>query len=153
MGKLIILYFTENISYFGCTNNILPHVLLLLWIIIVVYDLLYFVYVYDHCKNVWPLTCIRNDTITFWKPNFNYNNKGRYKRYFIIDQQIARHFVHYCECLSLLCNSNNKPFFTSSISANHNNGWLRFGLANAINNYLSLKIVLCVGNFLTLSAQ
>ena len=36
------------------------------------------------------------------------------KRYFIIDQQIACHFVHYSECLyqppSHLCNSNNQPF-------------------------------------------
>ena len=36
------------------------------------------------------------------------------KRYFIIDQKIARHFVQYNESLStfpfLLCNSNNKPF-------------------------------------------
>ena len=37
--------------------------------------------------------------------------KSCYKRYFIVVQQIARHFVHYRECLyhppSLLCNSNN----------------------------------------------
>ena len=36
------------------------------------------------------------------------------KTYFIIDQQIARHFVHYSECIyhppSLLCNSYNQPF-------------------------------------------
>ena len=38
---------------------------------------------------------------------------GKNKRYFLIDQQLARHFVHYSEWYttpSLLCNSNNYPF-------------------------------------------
>ena len=38
---------------------------------------------------------------------------GKYKRYFRIDQQISRHFMHYGECPYhppyLLSNSNNKP--------------------------------------------
>ena len=47
-------------------------------------------------------------------------------RYFIIDQQIAGHFVHYSECLfhppSLLCHSNNQPFSYFKVSANHDKG-------------------------------
>ena len=41
---------------------------------------------------------------------------GTFKRDFIIEEEIARHFVQYSVCLSyfvlpsLLCNSNNKPF-------------------------------------------
>ena len=34
----------------------------------------------------------------------------QFKRYFIIDQQIARHFVHYSECLS-----NPLPFYATQI--------------------------------------
>ena len=49
--------------------------------------------------------------ILFISGMHTFSNK---KRYFIIDQQIARHFVHYSEYHynppSLLCNSNNKPF-------------------------------------------
>ena len=48
------------------------------------------------------------------------------KRYSIIDQQIARHFVHYTECLyhhpSLLYNSYNSHFLASRISANYDKG-------------------------------
>ena len=50
----------------------------------------------------------------------------KYKRYFKIDQQIARHSVQFSECLlnppSLLGNSNNYHLFNSRISANHNKG-------------------------------
>ena len=47
----------------------------------------------------------------------------KYKRYFIINQQIAQHFVHYSECLchpfpSMKLKIVN-PFLTSRIPANH----------------------------------
>ena len=48
------------------------------------------------------------------------------KKYFIIDQQIARNFVQYSECLSnLLPNYETQiinPFLNSMISANHDKG-------------------------------
>ena len=48
------------------------------------------------------------------------------KRYFIIDQQIARHFVHYSECLSNLTSFYTiqliNPFLISRITANHDKG-------------------------------
>ena len=50
------------------------------------------------------------------------------KRYFIIDQQIARHFVHYSECLSnppsLYATQMINPFLNSRIKDNHNKGLL-----------------------------
>ena len=49
-----------------------------------------------------------------------------YKRYFIKDQQIARHSVHYSECLSnplpFYSNQIINPFLNSRISANDNKG-------------------------------
>ena len=53
-------------------------------------------------------------------------SKDLYKRYFIINQQIARHFVQYSECLyhplpfyvTPIINS----FLTSGITANHDKG-------------------------------
>ena len=47
-----------------------------------------------------------------------------HKRYFIIDQQIAEHFVHYSKYLSkplpFYATEMINPFFNSRISANHN---------------------------------
>ena len=57
---------------------------------------------------------------------FNENNAmllGKRKIYFIVDQQIARHFVHYSERLSnplsFYATQIIKPFHNSRISANH----------------------------------
>ena len=51
------------------------------------------------------------------------------KRYFMIDQQIAQHFVHYSKCLyhPLLFFATQIiiPFLNSKISANHDK-WLGF---------------------------
>ena len=49
------------------------------------------------------------------------------KRYFIIDEQIARHFVHYSECLNLppllfYVTQIINQFLTSWISAYHDKG-------------------------------
>ena len=48
------------------------------------------------------------------------------KKYSIIDQQIVRHFVHYCECLfhplPFSATQTTNPFLTSKISANHVKG-------------------------------
>ena len=48
------------------------------------------------------------------------------KLYFIIDQQIVRHFVQYCECLSNLllyyATQIINPFLNSRISANPEKG-------------------------------
>ena len=48
------------------------------------------------------------------------------KRYFLIDQQIARHFVHYSECLyhPLIYYATQiiNPFLTLRILANHDKG-------------------------------
>ena len=48
------------------------------------------------------------------------------KRYSTIDQQIARHFVHYNECLyhplPFYTTQTMNPFLTSSLSANHDKG-------------------------------
>ena len=48
------------------------------------------------------------------------------KRYFIIDQQIAWHFVHYSECLfhplPFFATLTTNHFPTSRISANHDKG-------------------------------
>ena len=59
----------------------------------------------------------------YWKISFS---QIHIKIYFKIDQQIAQHVGQYSECLyhplPLLCNSNNQPFSTSSISANHDKG-------------------------------
>ena len=52
------------------------------------------------------------------------------KIYFIIDQQIARHFVQYSECLShplpFYATQIINPFPNSRISANHEKGYLGF---------------------------
>ena len=49
-----------------------------------------------------------------------------YKRYFMIDQQIARHFVHYSEYiyhpLPFYTTKIINPFLNSRISANHDKG-------------------------------
>ena len=49
---------------------------------------------------------------------------SRYKRYSIIDQQVAPHFVHYSECLSnplpFYATQIINPFLTLRISANKN---------------------------------
>ena len=52
------------------------------------------------------------------------NKRPLDKRYFIIDQQLARQFVQYSECLYLLFYATPiiNPFLTSKISANHNKG-------------------------------
>ena len=51
---------------------------------------------------------------------------GLKKRHFIIDQQIAWHFVHYSECLyhlpSLLSTQITTPFLTSRFSTRHYKG-------------------------------
>ena len=51
---------------------------------------------------------------------------GQYKRYFIIDQQIVRNFVHFSECsyhlLPFYTTQMINPFLTSRISANHDKG-------------------------------
>ena len=47
------------------------------------------------------------------------------KRYFKIDQHLARHFVFYGECLSnggFLCSQNVTPFLNSMISTNNEKG-------------------------------
>ena len=52
---------------------------------------------------------------------------GCTKRYFIIDQQIARHSVHYSECLyhplPIYATQMIKHFLTSRISTNHDKGF------------------------------
>ena len=49
------------------------------------------------------------------------------KRYFIIDHQIARYFVHFSECLlnplSFYATQIIIPFLHLRISANHDKGW------------------------------
>ena len=66
------------------------------------------------------------------------------KKYFIIDQQIARHCVHYSECLSNPLSFNatqiTTPFLNSRISANHDQG---LGFYPIIEFLYALMILYC----------
>ena len=78
---------------------------------------LYFVY-------FWGLIYLYTNNLCMYV--YKYNQICIFKRYFIIDKKIERHFVHYSECLpqppSLVCNSNIHHFLNSRISANHYKG-------------------------------
>ena len=99
-----------------------------------------------HLSCMIKMLCVSDNNV-YTRPNSNYKLELRLgwnqwlgsstfclavsdspkKRFLILDQQIARYFVHYSKCLyhppSLLCNSNNNnPFLTSRIGANHDKG-------------------------------
>ena len=66
------------------------------------------------------------------------------KKYFLIDQQIARHFVHYSKCLynPLPFNATqiDNPFLTSRISSNHDRG---LGFQPIVKSVYSLMFLQC----------
>ena len=72
--------------------------------------------------NICAQLSVNNDLI-YWTISTMRVKWGEhyYKRYFIIDQQIARHFVHHSECLYVLLKIINS-FLASWILANHTKG-------------------------------
>ena len=73
-----------------------------------------------------------NIFFSLWLVTTDWDNKT----YFIIYQQIARHFVHYIENLSnppfLLCNSIFNSFLNSRISANYDRGFRFYPIVKSL---------------------
>ena len=67
-----------------------------------------------------------------------------YKRYFKMDQHLARHFVYYGGCLSnpppFLCSQIMIPFLNSMISTNHEKGKIFSQLWNPLTRYSSSSL-------------
>ena len=75
------------------------------------------------CYKSYLMRCTRTHYTFNIQVEINNQQKEYRKRYFIIDQQIEGHFVHYSECLfhpplPSYATQINNPLLTSMISAN-----------------------------------